>query len=159
MRVERRKFNRYCIKNSVFAVFKSEPVRMVPIIDIGLGGLGVSFRGTANSQYGLSRCSFLEIMVADCSFYLDNLPYELLPEPRNLNLNAATSLQNHFYGVKFLNLMPSQKTRLKHLIHKHAIGGITPQFIRKFNQFFLQALGKKQFDDSCQSIWLHHSTL
>lgn len=159
MSVERRKFKRYCIKDSVFAVFKPEPTRMVPIIDIGLGGLGVSVNGTNESELWLGSCSFLEIMVADCSFYLDNLPYEFLPESRNFNLNADTSLQNQFYGVKFLNLMPSQKTHLKHFIRKHTIGGKTPQFYRKVNQFLHQALGKKQFENSCQNIWLQRSTL
>jgi len=128
---------------------------MLPIVDIGLGGIGVSFNGADEGLRRLKRCSFLEIMVADCSFYLDNLPYQLLPEPRNLNMNAAAAFQNHFYGVKFLNLMPSQKIQMKHLIHKHGTGGITPKFISKFNHFFLQALGKKQFGDSCQNIWFH----
>jgi c-di-GMP-binding flagellar brake protein YcgR len=158
MRVERRKFERYCIKESVFAVFKPEPVKLVPIVDISLGGLGVSVNGISGSEHGLHSCSFLEIMVADCSFYLDNLPYEPLSQCRNLHWDATGSLQNQFYGLKFLNLMPSQKTHLKHFIRKHTIGGMTPQFIRKFNQFFHQALGKKQFKDSCQNIWLHRPT-
>jgi hypothetical protein len=158
MRVERRKFPRYCIKDSAFAIFTPEAARIVPIIDIGLGGLGVSFSGTSGNQDWLQSCSFLEIMVADCSFYLDNLPYEIFPESRSLSLSTVASLQNQFYGVKFLNLMPSQKTHLKHLIRKHTIGGMTPQFIRNFNQFFHHTLGKKPFGDSCHSILLHRPT-
>lgn len=158
MKVERRKFKRYCIKDSVFAVFKPEPVKLVPIVDISLGGLGVSFNGISESEPRSNSCCVMEIMVADCSFYLDSLPYELLPESRNFNLNAVTSFQSRFYGVKFLNLLPSQKTHLKHLIRKHTIGGMTPRFIRKFNQFFHQTLVKKQFGDSCQNIWLQRST-
>ena len=201
MRVERRKSARYCVRDPVFAVFTPEPARMVPIIDIGLGGLGVSVNRTGGSEHWLQSCSFLEIMAADGSFYLDNLPYELLPESTstrtaggldftagggkrqgrevpqslrvepdakhpvrktqsgNLNPNAVVPLQNHFYGVKFLNLTPSQKIHLKHLIRKHTQGGITPQFIRKFNQYFHQVLLKNQFGDSCQNIWLHRSAL
>jgi len=159
MNVERRKFKRYCIKDSVFAVFKPEPVKLVPIVDISLGGLGVSFNGVSESERRLTSCSSMEIMVADCSFYPDNLPYEFLPESRSFNLDAVISFQNQFYGVKFLNLLPSQKTHLKHLIRKHTIGGMTPHFIRKFNRFVHQSLVKKQFGVSCQNIWLQRPTL
>ena len=149
MRVERRQFKRYCIKDSAFAVFKAEPVKLVPIVDISLGGLGIN--GKSEIAQRLNKCTCMEIMVADGSFYLDSLSYELLDEPRNLNLRMATSLQNQFYGVKFLNLMPTQKNHLKHFIHKYTIGGMTPHFIRKLNQFFHQTLGKKQFADSCKT--------
>lgn len=156
MRVERRQFKRYCIKDSAFAVFKAEPVKLFPIVDISLGGLGLN--GKSEIAQLLNKCASMEIMVGDGSFYLESLSYELLAEPRNLNLRMAPSLQNQFYGVKFLNLMPSQKNHLKHFIHKYTIGGMTPDFIRKLNQFFRHTLGKKQFADSCQNIWLHRPT-
>ena len=156
MKVERRQFKRYCIKDSAFAVFKAEPVKLFPIVDISLGGLGVN--GKSEIAQLLNKCASMEIMVGDGSFYLDSLSYELLAEPRNLNLRMAPSLQNQFYGIKFLNLMPSQKTHLKHFIHKYTVGGKTPQFIQKFYQFLHQVWSKKQFSDSCQSIWHHRPT-
>jgi hypothetical protein len=159
MRVERRKYARYCVRNAAFAVFKAEPVQLLPIVDIGFGGLGISGNEISGSEHWSNSCAFLDIMEGDGSFYLDNLPYELLPGARSLSLHAAASVKNQFYGVKFLNLMPSQKTHLKHFIHKYTVGGKTPQFIQKFNQFLHQVWGKKQFSDSCQNIWLHRPTL
>jgi hypothetical protein len=158
MRVERRKHTRYCVRDAAFAVFKPEPVKLVPIVDVSFGGLGVSVNGISGSEHWSNSCSFLEIMEGDGSFYLDNLPYEILPGARSLGLKAVPSLQNQFYGVKFLNLMPSQMSHLKHFIHQHTIGGMTPQIIRKFEHILHQFLGRKQFGNSCQNIWLHRPT-
>ena len=156
MRVERRRYSRYCVRDPAFAVFNPDPVKLAQIIDISLGGLGISVSGSTEQLIESAR---LEILVDDCSFYLTNLSYKFFPVFRNLHWNSATSLQNRYYGVKFIDLMPSQKTQLSNFIRKHTIGGKTPQFLRKFNQFFQQSIGKKQFGESCQNLWLHRRTL
>jgi len=56
MRVERRQFKRYCSKDSAFAVFKAEPVKLVPIVDISVGGLGFSVNGISGSKHRSNRC-------------------------------------------------------------------------------------------------------
>ena len=71
MQVERRMNQRYTVKDNAFAIINPEPVRLVPILDIALGGVGVYVN---TEDHWLNKVSTLEIMGADCSFYLVNLP-------------------------------------------------------------------------------------
>ena len=158
MRVERRKYARFCVRDAAFAVFKPEPVKLVPIIDISLGGLGIGVNGFNMNLDGFNGASRLEILIDDGSFYLDNLPYQALPTYRNFSVNAFGSFQN-IYGVKFLDMMPSQQNRLKYFIRHHTRGGMTPKFIRKLNAHLHQITGKRDFGDSCQNVWLQRPSL
>ena len=151
MRVERRNFQRFCVRDPAFAAFKPEPVKLAPIIDISLGGLGISVSG---GMQKLNASSRLEIFLDDCSFYLEDLSHKFLPEFRNLHWDAATSLQNRFYGVKFIDLSPSQEIQLKQFIRRHTMGGMTPKFIRKFNRQLHYIIGKQNSGDTCQNLWL-----
>jgi hypothetical protein len=63
------------------------------------------------------------------------------------------------YGVKFVELMSSQQSQLKYFIRHHTRGGMTPKFIRMFNQHLHQILGKKDFGNSCQNAWLQRLSL
>jgi len=151
MTIERRKNPRFCVSDNAFAVFQPEPVRMVPIVDISLGGLGIGVNGINTRDEWLNGESYLEILLDDCSFYMDNLPYEFLPKFRNFPRNAVGSFQN-IYGLKFADLMPSQQSQLKFFIRNHTIGGMTPKFIRKFNQHFHQFLDKRDYGAACRNI-------
>ena len=73
MQVERRLYPRYQVKGNAYAIINPDPVRLVPILDVALGGAGVYVN---NEDQWLSQSSKLEIMVADCSFYLENVPFE-----------------------------------------------------------------------------------
>jgi hypothetical protein len=159
MENDRRKHSRYCVRGQAFAVFKPEPVQLVPIIDISLGGLGISVNARNGNRQGVNLCSLLEIMADDGSFYMDNLPYEFLSERRSTDWDPLISAPHRFNGIKFLNLMPVQKSELKHFIRNYTIGGLTPKIIRKFSQILQQFMGKKDFEDSCQNIWLQRPTL
>jgi hypothetical protein len=151
METERRKYPRFSVRDNVFAVFQPEPVKLVPILDIGLGGLAIGVRGIHAGDKWLNSASGLEILIDDCSFYMDNLPYRLLSKYRSLSQNGAGSFEN-IYGLKFLDLMSSQKSQLKYFIRNHTVGGMTPQFIRKFNQRFHQFLDQKDYGAACRNI-------
>ena len=151
MAIERRKNPRYCVRDNAFAVFGPEPVKLAPIIDISLGGLGIGANGITLGAEGLNNGNAkLEIVIDDGSFYMDNLNYELLTQYRNLSGNTAGSFHN-IHGVRFLDLMYSQQNQLKYFIRNHTRGGMTPKFIRKFNQHFHQIIGKRDFANSCQT--------
>ena len=158
MAVERRKNPRYCIRDNAFAVFGPEPVKLAPIVDVSLGGLGIGVNGIDWGADDLEAPAKLEIVIDDGCFYMDKLPYHLLAQYRNFSGNAVGSFQA-IYGVKFLDLMPSQQTRLKYFIRNHTRGGMTPKFIRKFNRHFHQITGKKDFTSSCQTAWLQRPSL
>jgi hypothetical protein len=158
MAIERRKNTRYCVRDNAFAVFGPEPVKLAPIVDISLGGLGIGVNGINLKAAGLIVSSKLEVVIDDGCFYMDKLPYQLLPTYRNHYKNAFESFQN-IYGIKFVDLMPSQQSRLKYFIRNHTRGGMTPKFIRKFNQHFHQIIGKRDFTSSCQTAWLQRPSL
>ena len=77
MEIERRRHPRFKIRGNAFALFQPEPVKLVPIVDIGLGGLGIGVNGIHTGDEWLNSASCLEILIDDCSFYMDNLGYEL----------------------------------------------------------------------------------
>ena len=150
MEIERRKHPRFCVRDNAFAVFQPEPVKLVPIVDIGLGGLGIGVNGANNNAEWLKGTSNLEILIDDCSFYLDGLDFQLLPKFRSLPRNAVSPFQ-HIYGLKFVNLMPSQKSRLKTFIRRYTIGGMTPKVIRKINRHFHQFFNQKEHATACET--------
>lgn len=159
MAIERRNYPRYCVRDNAFAVIGPEPVTLVPVIDISLGGLGIGVNSINLRADGLDvPPKKLEIVIDDGSFYLDKLPYQLLAQYRNVSGNPGGSFQN-IYGVQFVDLMPSQHTWLKYFIRNHTRGGMTPKFIRKFNQHFNQIVGKRDIAGSCQTDWLHRPSL
>ena len=43
MQVERRKQRRFKVKDNTFAVINPDPVKMVPIVDIAMGGMVIFF--------------------------------------------------------------------------------------------------------------------
>jgi hypothetical protein len=158
MAIERRKHPRYCVRDNAFAVIGPEPVKLAPIVDISLGGLGIGVNGINLRAHGLDVLPKLEIVIDDGSFYMDKLPYQLLTQYRNFSGNVVGSFQN-IYGVKLVDLMSSQQIQLKYFIRNHTRGGMTPKFIRKFNQHLHQITGKKNFANSCQTVWIQRPSL
>ena len=156
--IERRRNPRFCVRDNAFAVFGPEPVKLAPIVDISLGGLGIGVNEINLKADRLEVPAKLEIVIDDGCFYLDKLPYQLLAQYRSFSGNAFGLFQS-IYGVKFVDLMSSQQTQLKYFIRKHTRGGMTPKFIRKFNQHFHQITGKKDFTSSCQTVWLQRPSL
>lgn len=158
MHTERRRYPRFKVRDNAFAVFQPEPVKLTPIVDIGLGGLAIGVNGIYTGDKWLKGASSLEILVDDCSFYLDNLDYERLPEFRSVPSNTATPFQS-ICGLKFINLMPSQQYQLKSFIRKYTTGGMTPKFIRKLNRHLHQFLYKKDYGAACRNISLQNPSL
>ena len=158
MAIERRKHPRYCVRDNAFAVIGPEPVMLAPIVDISLGGLGIGVNGINLEVDGSDALPKLEIVIDDGSFYMDKLPYQLLTRYRSFLGDAVGSFQN-IYGVKFVDMISSQQTQLKYFIRNHARGGMTPKFIRKFNQHFHQMIGKRDVVSSCQTAWLQRPSL
>ena len=153
MAIDRRKYPRFTVRSNAFALFNFEPTKLIPIVNISLGGLGVGVNGINTDANGFSDISRLEIITDDCHFFMDKLPYQLLLPRRSFSQNAGPSFQ-HIYGVQFIDLMSNQRNRLRYFIRNHTRGGMTPKFMHKFNQQLLQLIGKKNFGDACRSLWL-----
>ena len=158
MEIERRRHPRFSVRDNAYAVIQPEPAKLFPIVDIGLGGLAIGVNGINTAAEWQNRSSCLEILIDDCSFYMDNLGYELLPKFRSLPRDAASPFKK-IYGLKFVDLMPSQQYQLKSFIRNHTTGGMTPKFIRIFNQYIRQFLDKKNYGAACRKISPHPPVL
>jgi c-di-GMP-binding flagellar brake protein YcgR len=159
MPIERRKNRRFQVKDNAFTVINSDPVKVVPIIDIGMGGLGIYLDDGAR---WMDTSSKLEIMVADCSFYLEKLPFQIVANVRAFPDNTANLMDGRRYGIKFGNLRPAQKAQLKYFIRNYTEGGLILQFQQKINQWLHPIWASKYASDSCKTgIWqsLHRSSV
>jgi hypothetical protein len=151
MQVERRRQQRFKIKDNAFAIINLEPVRLVPILDIAMGGVGVYVNG--RDQW-LNEASKLEIMVADCSFYLENLPFESISDFKAFPANPSNLLDGRHCSLKFGTLTPSQKSELKYFIRNYAQGGTIWQVMHKFSKVLHPLRVHKHSGPSCNiGIW------
>lgn len=151
MQAEQRKHRRFRVKENAFAVINPDPVRLVPILDIAMGGLCIYVNDGAKWMNDSQK---LEIMVADCSFYLDSIPFEIISNFRAFPGDASNMLDGRRYSLKFGNLRPVQKARLKYFIRNYTRGGSKFQFLRKFSKLLHPTWTNKYAEQGCNlGIW------
>jgi len=160
MRNERRKHRRYRVKDNAFTVINPDPVKVVPIIDIGMGGLSIYLD---DGVRWLDTVSKLEIMVADCSFYLEKIPFQVIANDRAFP-NHNTSLMNgRRYGIRFGNLRPVQKSHLKYFIRSYTEKGSLSHVLHSISRFLdpIRAHHKPSVQSCNTSVWqsLHRPSL
>jgi hypothetical protein len=146
------------MRSNAFAILKSKPDKLIPIVNISLGGMGIGVNGKKMNTDGIRDVSRLEILTDDCRFYIDQLPYRMLLPYRNLTPDGVGPFE-YIYGVQFIDMMSSQQNRLKHFIRNHTRGGKTPNFFHKFNQHLHQLIGKKNLADACRNIGLQRPSI
>ena len=159
MPVERRRQPRYRVKDNAFAVINDDPVKLVPILDIAMGGLGVYVNEGA---LWMNESSKLEIMLADCSFYMENLPFELISNFKAFPARPANLLDGRRFSLKFGKLMPRQKLQLKYFIRNYTEGRVMLQLLHRLNKLIHPFRAPKYAGQSCNTgIWqgLHRPTV
>ena len=159
MRNERRQHRRYRVKDNAFTVINPDPVKVVPIIDIGRGGLSIYLDDGAR---WLDTVTKLEIMVADCSFYLDKIPFQIVANARAFPNHNANLMNGRRYGIRFGNLRPVQESHLKYFIRRYTEKGSYSQVLSSFSRFFNPFRAHKPAVQSCNTrAWqsLHRSSL
>jgi hypothetical protein len=157
MEAERRKHRRFQVKDKAFSVLNTDPVKLVPIIDIGMGGIGLYVNDGAG---WLNESSKLEILVPDCSFFLDNLPFKVVSNFRPFPAHSTSLVDGRRYSLKFCNLSPGQKASLRHFIRTYSEGGMILQALQKFNSFLRPIRSQRHTKKTCDTrIWhsLHPS--
>ena len=151
MQTERRKHRRFRIKENAFAVINQAPVKLVPILDISMGGLSIYMD---DGTKWMNDSQKLEIMAADCSFYLDSIPFEILSNFKAFPGDASNIQDTRRYSLKFGNLRPVQKGRLKYLIRNYTRGDSNFQFLRKLSKLLHPTWTNKFAEKSCNlGIW------
>ena len=151
MQTEQRKHRRFKVKENAFAVINQDPVKLVPILDVAMGGLGIYVNDGAK---WINDSQKLEIMVADCSFYLDNLPFEIISNFRAFPGDASNMLDGRRYSLKFGNLRPVQKSRLKYFMRNYTHRGSKFKLLQKFNKLLHSTWTNKYAEQNCNlGIW------
>lgn len=158
MSFERRQHPRYRVKDNAFAVINSEPVKLVPILDIAMGGLGAYVNGDA---VWMDESSKLEIMVADCSFYMENIPFELISNYKAFPARPSNIINGRRISLQFGELMSRQQAQLKYFIRNYTEGRLMFQLIQKLGKILHPFRAPKYAGQSCNTgMWqgLHRPT-
>ncbi len=148
MPFDRRKTRRFGLRENAFAVISRGPIKLVPITDIGMGGIGIFLSDGDSSQ---NRSSKMEIMAADCSFHLENIPFQIVANKFAFPANPKKISGGRRCSIKFGNLTPGQKSRLKHFIRNYTEGGLVAQFLKKLNTLLHQKWAPQYSADRCHT--------
>jgi len=123
--VERRKHNRYKVKEGIVAEFqkprlfklgKPRIVKSAPIIDICLDGL--AFQYTDRTMWS-PNFNELSISKAAVDVKIDNVPFKAISDFLTSRLSDSTLIRR--CGVKFGGLTPNQKEQLHYFIQDHTL--------------------------------------
>jgi len=98
------------------AVFNARPARLGKIENISMGGLMFHHVG---SKAQLSKALVLDILLADCGFYLANMPYKTITDVVIPEDVPDESIEMRQVRLQFQNLNANQQTRLKDFILNH----------------------------------------
>ena len=99
-----------------FAVMRSKPAKIGQIVNISMGGLVFQY---AQEAQGSAKPSCLDILLADCRYYLDNLNFEMVADVPSPGEFEFDSVKTGLISVKFKNLTAVQKKQLTHFIKNH----------------------------------------
>ena len=115
--VERRKHNRFQVKDGGSIVLRAHFLELGQIIDVSRGGL--AFRYIPSRQPS-SRSFELVILLGNGSFYLDEIPFKIVSDLET-NGDPFCFSKIRRCGVQFGKLMRNQVSQLEYFIHHHVI--------------------------------------
>ena len=98
------------------AVFNAKPVKLGKIDNISMGGL--MFHHADNKEQ-LSQALVLDILLADCGFYLANIPFKTITDVVIPDEVFSDAIQIRQVRLQFHKLNTIQQARLKDFIKNH----------------------------------------
>jgi len=101
-------------------VFRCQPVCLGPVTDVSLGGL--AFRHIGKPELGPINIYALDILIADCGFYLANLSFRVVSDVKVNDDVLSDPLETRQICVKFENLSSEQFSKLENLIQNFSSG-------------------------------------
>jgi hypothetical protein len=114
---ERRKHERFCVRNGSFAELSPQFTILGQIMNISTGGL--AFRYVASAERS-KESSKLSILLTDGSFRLDKIRFQTIwdaPMPREFSFGAITLRQ---CGVRFGALTHGQQLHLQYFMRRYS---------------------------------------
>jgi len=98
------------------AVFNARPAKLGKIDNISMGGLMFHY---VDSKTQLSEALALDILLADCGFYLANIPYKSLADVLIPEDPPGDPIEMRKVRLQFQKLNANQQAKLKDLIFNH----------------------------------------
>jgi hypothetical protein len=98
------------------AVFNARPARLGKIDNISMGGL--TFRHVAGKRQ-LNGNFVLDVLLADCGFYLANMPFKIMADVVLPDDIAGSSFEMRQVRLQFQNLSTNQLARLAEFLFNH----------------------------------------
>ena len=98
------------------AVFNAKPVKLGKIDNISMGGLMFYH---VNSKKQFSQALVLDILLADCGFYLANMPFKTITDVVIPDEVSSDAIEIRQVRLQFQQLNAIQQARLKNFIMNH----------------------------------------
>jgi len=98
------------------AVFNAKPARLGKIDNISMGGLMFHH---VDSKAQLSQTLVLDILLADCGFYLANLPFKIITDDVIPDEVSSDTVEMRQVRLQFQKLNAIQQAKLKDFIMNH----------------------------------------
>lgn len=140
-KVEHRYYERYQLKEGTFAlirpfstgplkiygksmgcmacaVFNAKPVKLGKIDNISMGGLMFDH---ADDKTKVSEALVLDILLADCGFYLADIPFKIVTDVAIHYDLPGDPIDMRKVRLQFQKMTPNQRARLKGFLFKHGI--------------------------------------
>ena len=113
----RRKENRYRVRDGVFAIDINEPQRLGEIIDISRSGIAFRYMdGTDNFK----AATGLNIFSSTHSLFLTNFPFEMVSDIQ-IEGHPTSAIHMRRHSGKFTALSEEQKGQLDDFIDLHSL--------------------------------------
>jgi len=97
-------------------MFRSKPIKLGRINNISMGGLVFRY---IESQAQSSESSVLEILFADCGFYMGNVSFKTISDIELSEDVPIDSVKMKQLRVQFKKITPNQKIQLDYFIRNH----------------------------------------
>ena len=117
--VERRKHQRFRVREGVFVVLGPDSNKIGTIMDISMGGLAYNYLEDLFDEE--DKFSELNIFFAEESLYLKKIKFQVVADQQPPKI-PFSSINLRRCGVRFDNLNPSQTSELEHFIRNCTVG-------------------------------------
>jgi hypothetical protein len=98
------------------AVFNAKPVKLGKIDNISMGGL-MFYHADTKEQF--NQALVLDILLADCGFYLANMPYKTITDVVIPDEVSSDAIEIRQVRLQFQQLNAIQQARLENFIMNH----------------------------------------
>ena len=97
-------------------LFRSKPIKLGRIDNISMGGLVFRY---IESQAQSNESSVLDILFADCGYYLRNVSFKIISDIELPEDVPIDSVKMKLLRVQFKKITPDQKIQLDYFIRNH----------------------------------------